>query len=279
MIANEHDRDERQDGEKGHQESGLGGHGEELQPEGAGAPRVEGEPALDAVGEVPALPQLLSEKVDGAVRHGAEYSTRPDVLSRDFSMNSSPVADPVRPPEHAPVRHPAAKILSGLLLALGVILLKTKALLILGAVTLQDQPRSAYDDAQIGLAGPIFGTAACLIVLQIWKWTGDPRWLAIAGTGFALNLINLLPIGMLDGGRISGAVTKWMWVLGGGALVYKMYQQPNPLMILVLLLVAFQVYASIVRENDESFYDVTLGQRAAIAAAYFILVVFLGAKV
>ena len=81
---------------------------------------------------------------------------------------------------------------------------------------------------------------------------------------------------MLDGGRISGAVTKWMWVLGGGALVYKTYQQPNPLMILVLLLVAFQVYASIVRENDESFYDVTLGQRAAIAAAYFILVVFLG---
>src|SRR5438105_8561608 len=145
-----------------------------------------------------------------------------------------------------------------------------------GAVTLKDQPRSAYDDAQIGLAGPIFGTAACLIVLQIWKWTGDPRWLAIAGTGFALNLINLLPIGMLDGGRISGAVTKWMWVLGGGALVYKTYQQPNPLMILVLLLVAFQVYASIVRENDESFYDVTLGQRAAIAAAYFILVVFLG---
>src|SRR5262249_17475730 len=29
-----------------------------------------------------------------------------------------------------------------------------------GAVTLKDQPRSAYDDAQIGLAGPIFGTAA-----------------------------------------------------------------------------------------------------------------------
>jgi hypothetical protein len=36
------------------------------------------------------------------------------------------------------------------------------------------------------------------------------------------------------------------------------------------------VYASIVREDDESFYDVTIGQRAGIAAAYFILVVFLG---
>jgi Zn-dependent protease len=144
-----------------------------------------------------------------------------------------------------------------------------------GAVTLKDQPRSAYDDAQIGLAGPIFGTVACLVVLQIYKWSGQPSWLFIAFAGFVLNLINLLPIGMLDGGRISGAVTKWMWVFGGGALIYKVYQQPNPLMILVLLLVAFQVYLSIVREDDESFYDVTLGQRAGIAAAYFILVVFL----
>lgn len=146
-----------------------------------------------------------------------------------------------------------------------------------GAVTLKDQPRSAYDDAQIGLAGPIFGTAASLIVLQVYKWTGQPTYLAIAFAGFALNLINLLPIGMLDGGRISGAVTKWMWVLGGGALVYKVIKQPNPLMLLVLLLVAFQVYASIVREHDDkNFYDVTLGQRAAIAIAYFALVVFLG---
>jgi len=146
-----------------------------------------------------------------------------------------------------------------------------------GAVTLKDQPRSAYDDAQIGLAGPIFGTAASLVVLQIYKWTENPLWLAIAFAGFGLNLINLLPIGMLDGGRISGAVTKWMWVFGGLFLVYKVVKQPNPFMLVILLLVAFQVYASIVREHDDkSFYDVTAGQRAAIAIAYFALVLFLG---
>jgi Zn-dependent protease len=146
-----------------------------------------------------------------------------------------------------------------------------------GAVTLKDQPHSAYDDAQIGLAGPIFGTAASLIVLQLYKWLHQPLYLAIAAAGFGVNLINLIPIGMLDGGRISGAVTKWMWVFGGAFLVYKVARQPNPLMLLILLLAAFQVYASIVREkNDKAFYDVTLGQRAGIAAAYFILVIFLG---
>src|SRR5437870_4945462 len=146
-----------------------------------------------------------------------------------------------------------------------------------GAVTLKDQPRSAYDDAQIGLAGPIAGTVASLIVLQIFKWTNAPMYLAIAAAGFAVNLLNLLPIGMLDGGRISAAVTKWMWVFGGGALVYKVVKQSNPLMLVVLLLVAFQVYASIAREKDQSsFYDVTISQRAAIAIAYFSLVFFLG---
>jgi len=146
-----------------------------------------------------------------------------------------------------------------------------------GAVTLKDQPRSAFDDAQIGLAGPVAGTFASLAALQIFKWTDIPMYLAIAAAGFAVNLLNLLPIGMLDGGRISAAVTKWMWVFGGGALVYKVVKQPNPLMLIVLLLVAFQVYASIQREKDDrSFYDVTVSQRAGIAVVYFFLVVFLG---
>lgn len=146
-----------------------------------------------------------------------------------------------------------------------------------GAVTLKSQPRSAYDDAQIGLAGPVAGTLASLISLQVFKWTNNPLYLLIASVGFVLNLLNLLPLGPLDGGRISAAITKWMWLFGGAAVVYKTFHQPNPLMILILILAAFQVYASIVRESeDKAFYDVTFAQRAAIAAPYFILVVFLG---
>ena len=146
-----------------------------------------------------------------------------------------------------------------------------------GAVTLKDQPRSAYDDAQIGLAGPIFGTAASLIALQIFKWGGNPLYLLIASVGFILNLLNLIPLGVLDGGRISAAITKWMWLFGGGAVIYKTIRQPNPLMIVILILAAFQVYASILREkNEKSFYEITIAQRTAIAVGYFTLVVFLG---
>lgn len=145
-----------------------------------------------------------------------------------------------------------------------------------GAVTLKDQPHSVYDDAQIGLAGPFAGTLASLAALQIYKWTDDPLYLLIALTGFILNLINLLPIGMLDGGRISAAVTKWMWVFGGAVLAYKLWRHPNALLLVILILAAFQVYASINREKEDRFYEITGGQRAAVAIAYFTLVLVLG---
>jgi len=146
-----------------------------------------------------------------------------------------------------------------------------------GAVTLKDQPRTAYDDALIGLAGPFTGTLASLVCLQLYKWTNDPLWLLIAFMGFAINLFNLLPIGMLDGGRISAAVTKWMWVIGGGVIIYKVIDQPNPLIIAIAVLAAFQVYASLEREKtDKRFYEVSPSQRAAIAVMYFALVIFLG---
>lgn len=146
-----------------------------------------------------------------------------------------------------------------------------------GAVTLKGQPRTVFDDALIGLAGPVAGTMASLLVLQAYKWAGDPVYLLIAFGGFFINLINLIPLGMLDGGRISAAITKWMWVLGGGVLAYKVYNQPNPLTIAIAVLAAFQVYASIVREKtDPRFYEITAGQRAAIAVLYFALVIFLG---
>ena len=146
-----------------------------------------------------------------------------------------------------------------------------------GAVSLKDQARSVYDDAQIGLAGPAAGTAASMICLQIYKWTTDPLWLYIAFLGFGLNLINLVPIGMLDGGRISAAISKWMWVFGGGVIVYKVIQQPNPLIILIAVLAVFQVWASLNREkSDPHYFEITGAQRAAIAVLYFALVIFLG---
>lgn len=145
-----------------------------------------------------------------------------------------------------------------------------------GAVTLRDQPRTAYDDAQIGLAGPIFGTIASAFLLVVFRWTDDPFFLILANAGFLLNLLNLCPIGVLDGGRIAAAITKWMWIFGGAVLVWMFLQYRNPLMIVILLLAAFQVYKAVTEDRESSFYDVSVMQRAGVAAVYFSLLLFLG---
>jgi len=145
-----------------------------------------------------------------------------------------------------------------------------------GAVTLKDQPRSAYDDAQIGLAGPIAGTLASFGCLLIFYGTGRLLYLALAYAGFLLNLFNLLPIAPLDGGRIAAAITKWMWVGGGLIVVYFMIAWRNPLLILVLLLGLVQLYRAATGEQGEKFYDVTAGQRGSIALVYFLLICLLG---
>ena len=145
-----------------------------------------------------------------------------------------------------------------------------------GAVTLRHQPRSAYVDAQIGLGGPIAGTIASAASLVIWHLTFEPLYLALAFGGFLLNLFNLTPVGPLDGGRIAGAITKWMWALGAVILLVVMLRWRNPLLLPVLLLGVWQIWQAIREERRPRFYNVTLTQRATIAAFYFTLVTFLG---
>lgn len=144
-----------------------------------------------------------------------------------------------------------------------------------GAVTLRRQPRSAYVDAQIGLAGPVAGALASWVALKIFDFTYDPLYLAIAVAGFVLNLFNLTPIAPLDGGRIAAAITKWMWVGGAGIILWLTLAFANPFLLILLVLSVFQIWRAIGEERRKRFYDVSISQRASIAVTYFVLVGFL----
>ncbi len=73
----------------------------------------------------------------------------------------------------------------------------------LGAyVALRNMRFDPWVNARVSLAGPIaggIGAAACLIVAV---QTGSDLMRALAYAGFLLNLINLAPIGILDGGHV-----------------------------------------------------------------------------
>jgi Zn-dependent protease len=68
-------------------------------------------------------------------------------------------------------------------------------------VLLKQRVTDPLTDAQIGLAGPVWGLGAAIVAFAVYTLTGARIWLAIAQlTGF-LNLFNLIPVWQLDGSR------------------------------------------------------------------------------
>ena len=62
--------------------------------------------------------------------------------------------------------------------------------------------------AQVSLAGPLAGFLASLACAALWWQTGNPLWAALARVGAILNLLNLIPVWVLDGGQAALALSK-----------------------------------------------------------------------
>jgi Zn-dependent protease len=62
--------------------------------------------------------------------------------------------------------------------------------------------------AAISLAGPLAGFFASVACALLWWQTGNPLWAALARACAVLNLLNLIPIWVLDGGQAALALSK-----------------------------------------------------------------------
>jgi Zn-dependent protease len=62
--------------------------------------------------------------------------------------------------------------------------------------------------AAVSLAGPLAGFLASAACGLLWYQTGDGVWSALARTGAWLNILNLAPIWILDGGSAAYALSK-----------------------------------------------------------------------
>jgi Zn-dependent protease len=62
--------------------------------------------------------------------------------------------------------------------------------------------------AEIALAGPLFGLVGAAICYGIFLYTQMPVFAALAHAGAWLNLINLIPVWMLDGGQAAHALSR-----------------------------------------------------------------------
>jgi Zn-dependent protease len=62
--------------------------------------------------------------------------------------------------------------------------------------------------AAVSLAGPLAGFFASLACAVLWWQTGNPLWAGLARSGAILNLLNLIPVWVLDGGQAVIALSK-----------------------------------------------------------------------
>ncbi|MBA2241558.1 MAG: site-2 protease family protein [Chthoniobacterales bacterium] len=141
-------------------------------------------------------------------------------------------------------------------------------------IALKEAPRNAWIEAGVGIGGPILGSAAALLCHAIGYGLHAPLFIGLAWTAYFLNLFNLTPVGMLDGGRIATALSPWLWVPGLAVLGWIGWTHPNFIIWLVLLMSLPRVFSLFRKrtEEEQRFYEVTPAQRWSMAAMYFGLI-------
>lgn len=142
-----------------------------------------------------------------------------------------------------------------------------------GAYTAHEGHTTPRGEATVAFAGPLLGTVAATGLLYLGEVSQSPLLLALAYSGFFLNLINLLPVPPLDGGRVAGALHPALWIAGlAVGLWYVIAQRPNPVLILVLGLGVWHVVGFLRGRGDRHAYlSIPPQERALIAGAYMLL--------
>jgi Zn-dependent protease len=123
----------------------------------------------------------------------------------------------------------------------------------LGAlITMKKNPLDSVTEAYIAFGGPLLGTVGALIAFLLGVQFDSPVLISVSYIGFFLNLINLLPIHPLDGGRIATAVTRWLWLVGliGGLVV--IFYLKSILFFIIWALFAFDLYKKYVKPSGKT---------------------------
>ena len=151
----------------------------------------------------------------------------------------------------------------------------------LGAVVgMKRLPDNALAEARVGLAGPVLGSLGAAALIPVYLATGNHFWQALAFVGLFLNLINLVPVLPLDGGRAMAAMAPWMWFVGFAAMIAAAVVFPNPVILLVLLFGGLETWRRWKQrraggEEAQAYYRVAPPARLAVAVVYIGLIVAL----
>jgi len=145
-------------------------------------------------------------------------------------------------------------------------------------IQLKEMPHDAETEAYVGMAGPLVGSAGALLCYFIARDQHADWLLAVAYSGFFLNLFNLIPLSPMDGGRITQVISPWLWLAGVPILLAMMVWSPSPMLILIAILAASQLWTAWKHRDApamQAYRLASMETRIGYAACYVALVGFL----
>jgi Zn-dependent protease len=141
-------------------------------------------------------------------------------------------------------------------------------------IALKEAPRNAWMEACVGIGGPMLGSLGALACNLLGEIFDLPIFFGLAWFGYFLNLFNLTPVGMLDGGRIVTAMSRWLWIPGFAVLLWFGWKYPN-LIVWLMIVLSLPRIISLFRkrtEEEKRYYEVTTAQRWTMSILYFGLI-------
>jgi Zn-dependent protease len=146
-------------------------------------------------------------------------------------------------------------------------------------IELKERPHDAETEAYVGFAGPLVGSLGALACYFVARDQDSALLLAIAYSGFFLNLFNLIPVSPFDGGRITAVISPKIWLFGVPILLGLFFYRPSPLLILMAIMAAPQVMQAWRHDpsapENRAYYGVAAEHRLQYAVYYIGLAAFL----
>jgi Zn-dependent protease len=125
---------------------------------------------------------------------------------------------------------------------------------------------STQTRALVSLAGPMAGCLGAAVCALVWIKTGDELWIGLASLSAMLNVLNLIPIWVLDGSQAIIALDKTERIVLSGAAVLLAAYFSQPLFLLVAAGAAYRLFTK----------DIPQGPSHAATAYYLIVLTALG---
>jgi Zn-dependent protease len=146
----------------------------------------------------------------------------------------------------------------------------------IGAMITMKGPLKDRDaEAYVAYGGPLAGTAISVGAAALGLLFDSRLFIALAYTGFFLNLFNLTPLSPLDGGRVAQAFSRRAWVLGVVLLGGLFLVTHSPQLLLIAVLALPRLFGK-QRVGEEEREALAPALQRLWAVRYFGLAAFLG---